>query len=305
MERTEWLKRMRSKTKALYDHFSPLYWVQFGLQPNETHQAYLQKFLEMVPPNSHLLSAGCGAGRYDGFLVEAGHSVMGIDLSEGMLARAKEKFPTIEYFQKGLQEMDFQGDFDGAICIDALEHVFPEDWPLVIRGFREGLKPGAPLYFTLDVSAAERLDDTYEQGLAKGLPVVRGEVAADVEEAYEKVMNLPYSEIPDDLADSAVYHYYPSVDQVLEWFLQKKFTVVAEGMGKWYRHFIVRKRKAQRMEPIAFGVRRCQYCGELTPDYTIICTNCSAPAPMFERPPFKAKTDEDENPPTPTAPKSS
>ena len=63
MERAEWLKQMREKTEALYDHFSPLYWVKFGLYANETHQQYLQKFLEMLAPRSTLLSAGCGAGR--------------------------------------------------------------------------------------------------------------------------------------------------------------------------------------------------------------------------------------------------
>ena len=127
MKRAKWLKQMRDKMEKLYDHFSPLYWVKFGLQPNETHREYLQKLLELLFPQSSLLSAGCGAGRYDGILSEAGHSVLGIDLSDGMLERAKEKFPNIQYEKKGLQEIDYQNEFDGIVCIDALEHIFPED----------------------------------------------------------------------------------------------------------------------------------------------------------------------------------
>ncbi len=92
MERAEWLKQMRDKAEALYDHLSPGYWEKFGLYANETHREYLQKFLERVAPRSTLLSAACGAGRYDGMLLEAGHSVVGIDQSAGMLARAREHF---------------------------------------------------------------------------------------------------------------------------------------------------------------------------------------------------------------------
>ena len=87
MERVEWLKQMRDKVETLYNHLSPQYWVKFGLYANETHREYLQKFLGRLPPRSTLLSAACGAGRYDGMLLEAGHSVVGIDVSAGMLAQ--------------------------------------------------------------------------------------------------------------------------------------------------------------------------------------------------------------------------
>jgi 2-polyprenyl-3-methyl-5-hydroxy-6-metoxy-1,4-benzoquinol methylase len=100
-----------------------------------------------VPPCSVLLSAACGAGRFDGVLLEAGHSVVGIDQSAGMLARAREHFPGARYEKIGLQEMDFREEFDGAICMDAMEHICPEDWPVILRGFQAALKPGGVLYF--------------------------------------------------------------------------------------------------------------------------------------------------------------
>ncbi len=110
MERAEWLKQMRSKAEALYDHVSPQYWVTFGLDENETHRAYLQKFSERVAPGGMILSAACGAGRYDGMLLEAGHSVVGIDQSAGMLARAKEHFPQVRYKKMALAGDAFPGD---------------------------------------------------------------------------------------------------------------------------------------------------------------------------------------------------
>jgi 2-polyprenyl-3-methyl-5-hydroxy-6-metoxy-1,4-benzoquinol methylase len=242
MERAEWLKQMRDKAEKLYDHFSPLYWVKYGRSVDETHREYLQKFLERVAPRGRLLSAACGAGLYDGMLLDAGHSVVAIDQSAGMLTRARERFPKVRYEKKGLQEMDFRNEFDGVICIDALEHVFPEDWPVIVRGFREALKPGGMLYFTLDISATNWLEEAYEQAKSRGLPVVFGEVAAEVDVAFEQVMAMEYGDVPDELADKAVYHYYPSVEQVRKWLDQEKFAVEAEGTGKWYKHFVVRKR---------------------------------------------------------------
>ena len=177
-------------------------------------------------------------------LLDAGHDVLGIDLSEGMLERAKAKFPDIRYEKKGLQELDYLNEFDGVICIDALEHIFPEDWPVVLHGFREAIKPGGVKYFTLEVSTTKILEESYEKGKLKGLPVVYGEVCADVDEAFEEVMALKKGEAPgDDLPDKAVYHYYPSVEQVRYWLDQEKFIVEENGTydGKWYRHFVVRK----------------------------------------------------------------
>jgi len=245
MERAEWLKRMRDKTEKLYDHFSPLYWVKYGRSVDETHREYLFKFLERVPPGSNLLSAACGAGLYDGLLLEAGHSVVGIDQSEGMLARAREHSPEVRYEKIGLQEMDFREAFDGVICIDAMEHVCPEDWPEILQRFREALKPGGVLYFTVDLGG-EYVEGAYERAKALGLPVVFGEVADKVEEAYERTKALEMSMVPDELADSAVYHYHPSLEQVRTWVRQAGLAIEEEGTGNgyedWngYEHFVVR-----------------------------------------------------------------
>ena len=241
MERAEWLKRMRDKVEALYDHLSPGYWVKFGLYANETHRQYLQKFLERVPPRSTLLSAACGAGRYDGMLLDAGHSVVGIDQSAGMLARAREHFPEVRYEKIGLQEMDFREAFDGVICIDAMEHVCPEDWLGILRGFREALKPGGVLYFTLDLAEAGEVEEAYARAKALGLPVVFGEVADVVEEAYERMKALGPPVVSGEVADVAVYHYYPSPVQVRTWLGQAGLAIEEEGTGNGYEHLISKR----------------------------------------------------------------
>jgi SAM-dependent methyltransferase len=242
MERTEWLQQMREKAEMLYDHFAPLYWVAWGMGESETYREFLQKFLGRMALHSSLLSAGCGAGRWDGVLLEAGHTIVGIDQSEGMLARAKEHFPEVQYRKMGLQEMDFHEAFDGIICVDALEHVFPEEWPGILQGFWQALKPGGVLYFTVDLAEGEDVPGAYEWAKAMGLPVVFGEVVDRADEAYAQMVTLKAGMVPDsDIADASVYHYHPSLEQVRAWLEQTRLALEEEGAGNGYEHFLVRK----------------------------------------------------------------
>ncbi len=238
MERAEWLKRMRSISETMYDKFAPLYWVEYGLVDYPTHYAFLDKFLKKVAPGGPLLSAGCGAGRYDGLLSDAGHPVMGIDLSEGMLKRAQEHFPQVRYQKMALQEMAFHEQFDGVICVDAMEHIFPEDYPHILRKFQEALKPGGMLYFTVENSPAEELETAYQRAKALGLPVVYGELVDEVDTAYAQTL----TGAPDAPTDGAAYHFYPALEQVREWLGQAGLKIEEEGSGSGYDHFMAQKK---------------------------------------------------------------
>lgn len=249
MDRTDWLKGMRRKTEALYDHGAELYWVKWGIVKDGTTVEYLNKFLGLVAHPGEILSAACGAGRYDGLLHDAGHNVLGIDQSAGLLARAREHFPQERYprlrYQKtGLQEMDFQAVFDGAICIEATEHIPPEDYPGMMRAFREALKPGGILFLTAEteetaVEDGEDLDEAYEKAKVQGLPVVPGEVVDEFESAYPQAMSQ--DEVPDEVSHNAVYRYYPPLGQVRAWIEQAGLSIVEEGHGGALHHFILRR----------------------------------------------------------------
>jgi SAM-dependent methyltransferase len=242
MERAEFLKKMRSNAEALYDRFSPRYWVSWGLEIEETHREFMQKFLDRMPPGGMILSAACGAGRFDGLLLEAGHRVVGIDQSAGMLKLAKEHFPQVQYQKMALHEMKFHETFNGVICMDAMEHICPEDYLGILRGFQEALQPGGVLYFTADREEEPDFDlqEYYEKGKAAGLPIVFGEVA-DVE-AFGQAMEQ--TDAPDELADRGVYHYYPPLEKVRQWIEGAGLGVEQEGAGAGFHHFVVSKKKA-------------------------------------------------------------
>jgi 2-polyprenyl-3-methyl-5-hydroxy-6-metoxy-1,4-benzoquinol methylase len=261
MDRTEWLKEMRSKAEALYDHGAPRYWVTWGMDDSDsvTHREYLKQFLARVgrPGSAGLpgaiLSAACGAGRFDGLLYEAGHSVLGIDQSAGVLAVAREhfpeeRFPRLRYEKVGLQEMGqhpaYLAAFDGAICMDAMEHISPEDYPGILRGFHTVLKPGGVLYFTAEtletaVEDGEDLEEAYAKARARGLPVVFGEVVDEFDTAYPQAMSDP--DAPGEVYHNAVYRFYPPLEQVRAWIEQTGLVILEEGHGNDVHHFIAQK----------------------------------------------------------------
>jgi 2-polyprenyl-3-methyl-5-hydroxy-6-metoxy-1,4-benzoquinol methylase len=252
MDRIQWLKQMRRKAEALYDHGAPLYWVSWGMDDsdNETHREILHKFLALIPHPGDILSAACGAGRYDGMLCAAGHNVLGIDQSAGVLARAREhfppeRFPQLRYAKLGLQEMAFQAAFDGIICVDAMEHICPEDYPGILRAFHAALKPGGILYFTAEtqetaVEDGEDLAEAYTKAKAQGLPVVPGEVVDEFDSSFSQAMDL--AEVHGALAHNAVYRFYPPLEQVRAWLEQAGLVILEEEHGSAVHHFIVSRK---------------------------------------------------------------
>jgi len=255
MNRTSWLKQMRQTTEAMYDLWSSIYFYETDEEAANArvaaHVQYLEEFLGYISPRSRVLSAGCGEGTYEGMLLEANHSVVGIDLSEGLLSHARKLYPAVRYEKMALNEMSFENEFEGAICIETLEHVFPEEWPDILGGFRKALKQGGVLYFTVNTTTEEYLQTCYERAIAQGLPVVFGEVADEVEEASKKVI-AAQGDVPDEVSDRSVYHYYPGLERVRNWLEEQHFGIVTQGTGTFawgsdnayeatYEHYVVRK----------------------------------------------------------------
>jgi cyclopropane fatty-acyl-phospholipid synthase-like methyltransferase len=223
MDRITWLKEMRRECEEQYDtRWAPFYGEKWGLYPNKTHRKFIQEFLRLIPQHSLILDAACGAGRYLPDLLKQGHSILGIDQSQGMLSQAKSKFPSVPFEKVGLQEMAYQEEFDGAICMDAMENVPPEDWPQVLSNFRQALKQPGWFYFTtetIETSEDEKaIRQAFQKAQAAGLPVV-------------------YGEWPEE----EVYHFHPTNQQVKEWTQEAGFEILKEGEGEDYFHLLVRK----------------------------------------------------------------
>jgi 2-polyprenyl-3-methyl-5-hydroxy-6-metoxy-1,4-benzoquinol methylase len=191
--------------------------------PSEVQREWVGRLLQRLPPDSIVLDAPCGTGKYFSLIAGAGHRVAGVDQSAGMLSQARARGVAVWLEQRALQDLAYRQEFDAVLTIDALEHVPPEDWPLVLGNLHRAVRPGGSLYLTVEETDASRIETAFAGLSRAGLPAVHGEVI---------------------VGDVAQYHYYPSRDQVLEWLAAEGLEVVEESFkqenGWGYRHFLLR-----------------------------------------------------------------
>ncbi|MFJ1549895.1 class I SAM-dependent methyltransferase [Streptomyces sp. NPDC088246] len=83
-----------------------------------THHASLNRLLEHIAPHSRVLDVGCGTGRPTAqTLVDAGHDVLGVDVSPVMVDLAARQVPGASFECADIRELPLgEGSFD-AICV--------------------------------------------------------------------------------------------------------------------------------------------------------------------------------------------
>jgi SAM-dependent methyltransferase len=217
VDRGEWLRERRRVATERYDTLhAATYDQQEWAVISPTHQRFVDQLIQRCPPGGRILDAACGTGKYFGMVLDTGRRVVGTDQSAGMLAQARAKHPEVPTEQVGLQELAFDAEFDAVMCVDAMEQVFPEDWPLVLANLRRALRPGGHLYLTVELIDEQELERAFAEAAASGLPVVRGELTSP----------------------GGGYHYYPSLDQVAAWVRDAGLESLEDGVGDEYYHLL-------------------------------------------------------------------
>lgn len=225
MNRQEWLHERRAAVELDYTRDAPTY---DDYPISDLHRTCVDAVVDACPLDGVVLDIPCGTGRYFELVTSRGRRVVGADQSRGMVERARSLGIAESVEQLGLQELDMPDAFDGVMCIDAMEHVPPEDWPVVTRNLSRALRPAGLLYLTLEVTKdqSQSTDRAYREAVARGLPAVPAE---DVGE------------------DTGGYHYYAPPEQVAVWLSDALLEPVVDKTeltyGDWgYRHLLLRHR---------------------------------------------------------------
>jgi SAM-dependent methyltransferase len=223
MDRQAWLRGRGAWAEHAYTANAPTY-DEHDPPITPTHEAFLARVIASVPVGGAILDAPCGTGRFFVAILAAGRRVTGIDQSTGMLAQARARHPKVALQRIRLQELGFEAAFDAAICVDAMEYVPPEDWPVVLANFRRAVRPGGLVYLTVEQIDSLEVAHAYVEAVAAGLPVVPGE----------------------HHRRGGGYHHYPTREQVAAWLAAERLEVVAEGQSPGsnysYLHLLVRAR---------------------------------------------------------------
>jgi SAM-dependent methyltransferase len=225
VDRAAWLRELRRENveqetalSGVYDE----YWGTIG----DTHAAFVERFCSLLPAGGRALDAACGTGKYFGIVLASGRSLLGVDHTPAYLDAARERFPDVPTEVHDLQELPYLEEFDGVMCVDAMEFVPPEDWPVVLEGFRRALRPGGWLYLTVELVPEDDVRAATEQARVAGLPAVEGEAIWHDPDPY--------------------YHYYPPLPQVRAWLATARFDIEDALEGPWdegyaYHHVLARR----------------------------------------------------------------
>ena len=118
-------------------------------QPDPPHQPlYLEDMVRHLcaPGNIRaVLDIGCGDGNFTQSLSEAGFAMHGIDPSAGGVARARERYPNIQFAESSAYEdlltpFGRTEPFDAIVTIEVIEHLYSPR--TLCRRVFEALKPG-------------------------------------------------------------------------------------------------------------------------------------------------------------------
>jgi 2-polyprenyl-3-methyl-5-hydroxy-6-metoxy-1,4-benzoquinol methylase len=130
-DRGAWLRDLRRVDERQEDALAGDFDARWGqIQP--THQTFVERFLSRLPPEGRVLDAACGTGKYFPMVLASGRRLLGVDHAGALLAIAATKVPQVPTAKHDLQDLPYHHEFDGVLCVDAMEFVPPEDWPSVL-----------------------------------------------------------------------------------------------------------------------------------------------------------------------------
>lgn len=145
---------MENATRASYDAIAADYAEFFAdeLDARPLDRAMLAAFAELAGAGGPVADVGCGPGRVTVLLHDLGLDAYGVDLSPGMLAVARKRYPHLRFEQGTMTALDVaDGGLAGLVAWYSVIHIAPDQRPAVFAEFRRALAPGAPLLLAFQV----------------------------------------------------------------------------------------------------------------------------------------------------------
>ena len=142
-------------TRASYDLIADQ-WSRERSVSQFRERPYVDRFLELIAPGSHILDLGCGMGipiaRY---LIDCGYRVTGVDSSPAMLRLARTNCPEAEFVAGDMTSVELCDPYQGIVAWDSIFHIPKVQHGALFRRMHGWLNPGAPVLLSLGGSEDE------------------------------------------------------------------------------------------------------------------------------------------------------
>lgn len=150
--------RKRLQASAAFDALGAEYERAFA--ESAAHHASLQRLLELLAPHSRVLDVGSGTGRPTAqILAEAGHEVLGVDVSPVMVELARRQVPDASFECADIRHVALEdSSFDAACVYFSLLQMSRNDQSELVRRLGRAVTPGGLLMMAtvpLDVEGVD------------------------------------------------------------------------------------------------------------------------------------------------------
>lgn len=137
------------------------------LQHKPLDRELLDRFVADVEGHGEVCDMGCGPGQIARYLRDAGTTVFGLDLSPGMVEKARQLNPDISFREGNLMALDLpDATLAGIAAFYAIVNISKESLPLVFREMARVLQPGGLLLLTFHTG-----DEIYHATEEFGVPI--------------------------------------------------------------------------------------------------------------------------------------
>jgi SAM-dependent methyltransferase len=135
-----------SQTGRLYDAIAT--WWDDQQARSTSGLVYVHRAAQLSANRRQALDVGCGSGRLTTVLTGAGYRVVGLDVSPGMLALARERYPGSHFIQADICTWTPPEQYDLVIAWDSIFHVPHAEQRGVVGKLCDALAPGGSVLFT-------------------------------------------------------------------------------------------------------------------------------------------------------------
>jgi ubiquinone/menaquinone biosynthesis C-methylase UbiE len=143
-----------------WNEIAPLY---HSSRNKEKINGELERFIELLPENAHVLDLGSGSGvPVAKYLANAGLNVTGIDISDIMIQMARRNVPQAKFINMDMNNINFPDNaFDGIISVFALFHVPKKNHFSIFKRFHSLLKTNGILLINTGISESEGVSNFF------------------------------------------------------------------------------------------------------------------------------------------------
>jgi len=151
--------------QSSYDHVADEYvcHVYDELRHKPLDRQLLDKFAEKVRGGGLACDLGCGPGQVARYLHQRGVAVCGVDLSPGMVKRARELNAEINFYRGDMTALDMpDGTWAGIAAFYAIVNLPPSDVKQALREMHRVLRPGGVLLLAFHIGKeASHVEDLW------------------------------------------------------------------------------------------------------------------------------------------------